>query len=169
MATQPFSIEGEIWRDVPGFGGEYQASNLGRIRRTYVLNLYRMTTGYLRPSMVYQGSRYQIDAHRLVCAAFHGPKPAEKMQVAHLNGIRGDNRAENLAWTTPRENQRHRVRHGTHNKGERHNKVKLTNAQVLELRSRKLTADEKREYAAKWGVAVCTIHDILSRRSWTHI
>lgn len=52
--------------------------------------------------------------HRILCATFHGPAPAPKMDVAHWNGNPQDNRAENLRWATRDENVRDQLRHGTH-------------------------------------------------------
>ena len=54
--------------------------------------------------------RYQV--HRLVLAAFVGPCPVG-YQCAHLNNVRDDNRVENLAWVTPKENISHKWLHGT--------------------------------------------------------
>lgn len=50
--------------------------------------------------------------HKLVCEAFHGPKPTSGHQVRHLNGDRSDCRAANLAWGTAKENAQDRTAHG---------------------------------------------------------
>lgn len=73
----------------------------------------------------------------LVCLAFHGPKPSERHEVRHLNGISTDDRAENLAWGTKQENEDDKNIHGTRPKGESHWKCKLTDAQVEEIVSLK--------------------------------
>lgn len=55
-----------------------------------------------------RGSSKQILVHRLVAIHFI-PNPENKPQVNHINGVRGDSRAENLEWVTARENQTHRI------------------------------------------------------------
>lgn len=68
------------------------------------------SAGYLGTSL--NGRRYLV--HRLVCEAFHGPAPEATMDVAHNNGNRTDNRAENLRWATRAENIADQRKHGTH-------------------------------------------------------
>lgn len=61
--------------------------------------------GYVR---VCFGGR-KLLVHRLVCEAFHGAPPFIGAQVNHKNGVKSDNRADNLEWVTASENQRHRI------------------------------------------------------------
>lgn len=69
--------------------------------------------GYLRAHLKIGDSMKRALVHRLVCIAFHGPKPSEAHQVRHLNGVRSDNRADNLRWGTAAENAADRKLHGT--------------------------------------------------------
>ena len=105
----------EIWKDIPNTNGIYQASSLGRIRsvdhidhrgkpwKGKVLRQFRNgKKGYIGVT-IFKKSR---KAHRLVCAAFFGEKD-QSTHVNHKNGIRDDNRLENLEWCTPQENVRH--------------------------------------------------------------
>lgn len=115
----------EVWRDIPGIEG-YQASNEGRLRslerkvRTgpggkatrvvagQILKPFTAkTTGYLQVKI---GGK-KISAHRLVafawCEGFF-----EGAVVDHVNGIRDDNRPENLNWVTQSENQARSFRNG---------------------------------------------------------
>lgn len=97
---------GEEWRRAGKTG--YQVSSLGRIRTLKderVFMPFPNVSGYL-----YFGS---VMIHRAVAAAFLGPKPTKKHQVAHNNGIKADNRIENLRWATPKENAQDRYGHGT--------------------------------------------------------
>jgi hypothetical protein len=64
--------------------------------------------GYLSISI--RRKTYRV--HHLVCSVFHGERPSPTHQVRHLNGIRTDARAENLAWGTPAENSQDRLAHG---------------------------------------------------------
>lgn len=51
--------------------------------------------------------------HRMVALAWLGGPPTEKHEVSHINGDRSDNRVENLAWKTHKENEADKVLHGT--------------------------------------------------------
>lgn len=64
-----------------------------------------------------QGKRVNRFIHNLVCEAFHGPRPGHwtEWHACHTNGDPLDNRAKNLRWATPRENNwDDQIRHGTH-------------------------------------------------------
>jgi hypothetical protein len=105
----------EEWRPIPGYEEKYEASNLGRIRSrgTRILKQRLNRGGYAvvelsRPP----GSREHV-VHRLVLTAFLG-EPPEGYHGCHNNGIKTDNRIENLRWDTPSANALDQVAHGTH-------------------------------------------------------
>jgi hypothetical protein len=102
----------EEWRDIPGIEG-YEVSSLGRVRTKP-----KILKPYLNPSNGYLTIRlgrrqFNGPIHRLVCLAFHGPPPQERMDVAHGDGRKLNNRAENLRWATRAENFKDAVAHGT--------------------------------------------------------
>lgn len=101
----------EEWRDIPGWEGMYQVSNLGRVRaiRVKVLNPYKTRTGYLVATLWNGAEPTRHGVHRFVAQAFI-PNPAGKEQVNHINGDKSDNRVENLEWVTSQENNLHRCR-----------------------------------------------------------
>lgn len=103
-------LDEEIWRDIPGWEGLYQVSNKGRIRSLRVRVTKPFDARGYKVATLRAGDRLQRSGvHRFVAAAFI-PNPEGKEQVNHINGVRDDNRVENLEWVTCHENNLHRCR-----------------------------------------------------------
>jgi hypothetical protein len=71
-------------------------------------------TNYICVSLMNERGRRNHTIHRLVCTAFNDGRSETNKLVLHKNGIRTDNRAENLYWGTYSNNANDCVRHGTH-------------------------------------------------------
>lgn len=163
--------QAEEWRPVPGSCG-YEISSSGNFRRTSTKDGRPPRAiqgsiekgGYRRYFIAYQdGRRKPVRAHRLVCEAFHGPRPSDRHFVAHGDGNRLNNHQSNLRWATVAENEADKDRHGTRAVGERHGMAKLSWADVVKIRA----ADKSpRELAVEFGVVDWTIRDILAGRRW---
>lgn len=98
--------ENEVWKDVIGFEGLYQVSNLGRIKSLYNGNVTYGTLdkgGYMFYSLYKNRKRHRKLVHRLVAQSFI-PNLENKPEIDHINCVRDDNRVENLRWVTPKEN-----------------------------------------------------------------
>lgn len=108
----------EEWRDVVGYEGIYQVSNLGNVRsldridcanpprhrKGSVLKQRKCPNGYLKVTLYKDKTPKQINVHRLVIETFVG---ASNLQVNHKNEDKSDNRLSNLEYMTGRDNTRY--------------------------------------------------------------
>lgn len=116
----------EIWKDIEGYEGKYQVSNLGRVkslkRKCNVLNGYRTVNekilnlnknryGYVTVNLSKNNKNKICTIHRLVATAFI-PNPENKPQVNHIDGNKTNNIVENLEWVSKEENMQHAVNTG---------------------------------------------------------
>jgi hypothetical protein len=182
------STEEESWVPVLGWEGYYEVSNFGRVRsvdRLFVNSLGRVskrkgvvlryctsnTGGYCMVRLRRVGFSQQKKIHSLVLISFVGP-PGEGQECRHLDGVRTNNRLDNLSWGTRLQNRHDRMRHGTNHgaKGSSNRGAILTEDQVREIRRRHTRRyGEHITLAAEYGVSACTIQEIMNRRTWTHL
>ena len=102
-------------------------------------------------------------AHRMIWQYVHGPIP-EGMEINHKNGIKTDNRIENLELVTRSENALHASKLGLTNYScERNGRAKLSNEEAIVIRASK---EKSTDLAAAFGVTVQTIQRIRSGRGW---
>lgn len=119
--------------------------------------------GYFKVSPTRDGKNVQLLVHRLVAEAFIGPCPPDH-EVNHIDGVKTNNRVENLEYVTHAGNMGHAARLGLMPSGERHGAAKLSDARIVEMR-RLYDAGETRLYvlAEMFGVARSTVCQIVKR------
>jgi hypothetical protein len=180
-------MENEIWKDIEGYEGFYQVSNCGNVKSLERIVNSRYKSGRLVKEKILKGrknrwgyvkiglnkgscSHYKT-IHRLVAQAFI-PNPENKPETNHKNGVKIDNRVENLEWVTKSENAKHAFEIGLRNmlSGENSWNSKLTNDQVREIRSKYVYGKVSITYLAKiYNAGKSTIHHIIERSTWKTI
>jgi len=177
-------VHKEIWKDIPGYEGYYQVSNLGRVKslsRTIQggnrhcrfdkklpekIMAHRIgSLGYSLVTFCKNGVMKHISRHNLVLTTFVGPRPTG-YECAHLNGKPSDNRLENLIWATPKENNSHKIIHGTYCCGEQMPWAKLKRKDIKTIRSRREKGETYISIAKDYGVIDETIRHVIIGNTW---
>lgn len=140
----------EIWKDIKGYEGSYQVSNLGRVKslqrtircglancnnkRTIPEQILRprrdLKKGYMQVTLSKSSVLTVYSVHRLVASAFI-PNPHNKPEVNHIDGHPSNNNVENLEWVTKSENAIHAFKLGlSYNTPEHLNKLRSRSISV---------------------------------------
>ena len=136
-------LANEQWRDIEGYDGMYQVSDLGRVRSRYsgewkVMSASKNNSGYLMLQLSKDGKKKHFLVHRLVAQAFIPNDDETKTQINHRNECKSDNRVSNIEWCTASYNLMYNDLNLRKKNGKRH-KLKdlyspnLTYAQNLEI------------------------------------
>lgn len=158
------------WSTIPHFPN-YATSRDGAVMGPSgnILKSHTAKTGYCFVSICHDGRIITASVHRLVATTFI-PNPLNKPQVNHKNGIKTDNRVENLEWNTISENQKHSIRTGLRTaKGVKNSQAQLDELSVRVIREAVAANCKKSDIARYFKVSPATITDIYTRRSWPHI
>ena len=175
----------EEWRDIPGYEGLYQVSNLGRVRNIRLVikpripGMPRRGAGSLMPQLKrkdgYRGVHLCRDGkakvfsiHALVLTAFVSPRP-EGFVCNHLNGDPADNRVENLEWCTQKANIAQSIRAGKHPSVTGAGTAKLTAEQVREIRRMSAEGIYQASIARAFNVSKPAIWHIVHRRHYARV
>lgn len=173
----------EIWKDIEGYEGLYEISNLGRVkslskmsgscmRKEKILNSKNRLTkdGYARVNLYKEGKGKDFRVCRLVATHFID-NPDNKPTVNHINGIKTDDCVENLEWATLNENMKHaydtQLKKGM--KGETNSQSKLTTEQVETIRKRYKRyskTDGTVAIARDYNVTPRAINQIVNNKSY---
>lgn len=102
----------ELWKDIKGYEGKYQISNLGRVRNNKsIIKPQKDNIGYMKVILYKNKTRKTKKIHRLVAEAFLD-NINNKPEVNHINGNKEDNKVSNLEWINHKNNCIHAVKKG---------------------------------------------------------
>lgn len=167
------------WRACVGYA-DYEISDDGQLRRrvafrAFPAGMMKKPLPHPRGYICYGVGKARKElAHRLVALTFIGPPPSDRHEVAHNDGCRTNNRAANLRWALPAENQADRKLHGTYLHGDTATSNKITSADVAEIRRRYAQSGIRyrggavtmEDLATEFGVSQAQISRIVNGRQW---
>lgn len=183
MTQKEKETETEIWKDVIGYEGIYQVSDLGNVKALFrldtaghrlkekIMKLHPHNHGYMTVRLTKDGISKNQYVHRLMCFAFLENKENKKT-VNHKNGIKNDNNLDNLEWCTQSENMLHAINTGLSSSvGETHVDSKLSNIDVGNIKHLLISGETATQIKRKYFPHVCrqTICNIKHQRSWVKI
>jgi len=169
----------EIFKDIIGYEGSYQISNLGKVKslsrlvdnhsgfkkklKEKFLKTHISKTGYFIVDLKLNSNRVTFKVHRLIAIHFI-PKINGKDYVNHINGVKTDNSIINLEWCTISENNKHAIEIGLKNdKGYNNSRSKLTKENLLEIRNSNLKI---KDLAVKYNVNYSTILRVKKNKTY---
>lgn len=175
----------EIWKDIEGFEGNYQVSSKQRIKsvkrkiempngffRTVFERIMKQyeSRGYLKVNLRFDNKQNLLLVHRLFAKAFI-PNPNNLPYLNHINGIKTDNRIENLEWCSHLDNMRHAFKTKLIPSGEDNHNSKLSNNKVLVIKRLMLMNPNFNQSAVarKLGVQRSIINGIVKKRKWNYV
>jgi hypothetical protein len=176
----------ELWKDIEGYEGLYQISNLGRVKslsriwEAGIKGVYRTKLDTIRKLQITKKGYAQIilkhpdnkskgyAVHRLVAKAFI-PNLKSFPQVNHIDCNKLNNHVSNLEWCTNDFNIKHANKNGLHGKGELHARSKWKESDVLLFRKLHSEGVKMVDISKKYGINSGTLFSIIHRTNWKHI
>jgi len=178
--------EEEEWKDIEGYEGLYQVSDLGMVKslerhvvgrwgcsQYFPERLLKINNGdrYASACLCKNGIKKVFRVHKLVATHFI-ENPDNLPQVNHKDGIKSNNAANNLEWCTAYHNIHHAMENNLNppRRGEQVKTSKLTDVGVIEIkRLLKSTRLLNREIASLFNVGVKAINNISAGKTWKHL
>ena len=153
----------ETWKDVVGYEGRYEVSNLGNVRslkyrghdKIQLMKPSFNHAGYLVVTL--GGERKQFRVHCLVLEAFIGLRPEGK-QGCHNDSNKANCALDNLRWDTPKGNIGDRRSYD----GDANPNAKLTELDRAEIKRRREGGEKLKEIAADYGISPVRVSQIAA-------
>jgi hypothetical protein len=172
------------WRIIPGYP-HYQISCHGEIRSLpHIVPCKGAGTrlspgrrikpqagraGYPTVSLSHEGKIRQFYIHILATLTFHGPKPSPLHEVAHYDGVKTNNRCDNLRWATRTENFQDRDRHGNTARGAKNWNSTLDEEKVRLIRRLRSDGELASVICRQFGISIGSVYNIENRLTWGHV
>ena len=171
----------EIWKDIKGYEGLYQISDLGRVKslERFVKNKngLRLVKESIKKTHIYQGYEcvgiYKDNisktfrVHALVANCFLGKKSG--FVINHIDGVKTNNHLSNLEFITQNENMDHAVKIGLiKHFGEKNINSKITDSDAFKIKFQSIGLTKK-HLSKKYGISVKSIYLIQNSKTWKHI
>lgn len=169
----------EVWKNINGYNGLYQVSNLGRVRsmprvinrsigtcvtKERILKTFQLKGGYVNVMLRINGKSVNHNVHRLVAETFIPNINPNYDCVNHIDGNKANNRIDNLEWCNHSINCLHSYDNGMSKKV-----GKLSPEQVLDVRERLLNGERVTDIAISLNVSKNIISDIKHHRTYKRI
>lgn len=170
----------EIWKDIEGYEGLYQVSDMGRVKsfprpgtrtmKPRILKLSIEKKGYVKLNLRKNNRVKTVRIHRLVALSFL-LNPENKRVVNHVDSDRSNNMLENLEWATQSENIIHGYQHGNieYKNGSMGNGAKLTETDIPAIRSWLSKGWTQKRVAVLFRISESGIGKISRGEIWNHV
>lgn len=156
----------EVWISIKDYPN-YQISNLGNVK-SLITNKVLLTQidKYGYNNIIINKKYFFI--HRLIAIHFID-NPLNKPQVNHINGIKNDNKIENLEWVTSKENINHSYKKKLHPTCEKHGRSKLSNNDVLLIRELLQNKVNQKFIADNFNISQVSVWKIKKRKTYNNL
>lgn len=175
-------MEKEVWKDIPGYEGLYQASNLGRIKSLskklwnghgYFYSKEKILKPGLSSNKEENKRRLMVvlckdvkktwSVHKLIAITFLGEKP-EELIICHNDGNHLNNRVDNLRYDSYKENTRDILKHDRTIA-----KSKLNIENIINIRKEYSNGVKVKNITKKYNISENTVYNIISKRTYSWV